>query len=214
MRISLHRFSSVASGPTAWRPLSIMDSQVLGQLLAARAVARETAWTQLCDTRDGLPETTAAGRPCQGWSYLLGWTQTPGLERNRPARRWEPTRLHLRILVVAGCTIHTGHRRLRLPRNWLMEPPHRHRLDRTTSPPTHLTSPNIPAGPTDEPTKPMLEPSASQRNQTDHTTAGQRTNGRHVKIEGRTDRWGGPVGVWAGAAVAAQRSSIRSRDHD
>jgi hypothetical protein len=59
-------FGSVASDPTAWRLLSIMDDQVLGQLRAARATARETAWAQLCDARGGMPATTAAGLPVPG----------------------------------------------------------------------------------------------------------------------------------------------------
>jgi hypothetical protein len=44
----------------------MMDSAVLDRLRAARAVARETAWAQLIDTRGALPETTAAGRPVPG----------------------------------------------------------------------------------------------------------------------------------------------------
>ena len=59
-------FGSVASDPTAWRLLSTMDSQVLDRLRVARAAARETAWAQLCDTRGGMPETTAAGQPVPG----------------------------------------------------------------------------------------------------------------------------------------------------
>jgi hypothetical protein len=49
---------------------------------------------------------------------LLIWTQTlawPG----QPARRWEPKRLRLRLLAVAGRIISSGRRRrLRLPRGW------------------------------------------------------------------------------------------------
>jgi hypothetical protein len=59
-------FGSVASDPTAWRLLSMMDTAVLDRLRAARAAARETAWAQRIDTRDGLPETTAAGQPVPG----------------------------------------------------------------------------------------------------------------------------------------------------
>lgn len=59
-------FGPVASDPTAWRLLSTLDSQMLDRLRAARAAARETAWAQLCDTRGGLPETTAAGQPVPG----------------------------------------------------------------------------------------------------------------------------------------------------
>jgi DDE family transposase len=59
-------FGSVASDPTAWRLLSTMDSEILARLRAARATARETTWAQLCDTRGGMPATTAAGQPVPG----------------------------------------------------------------------------------------------------------------------------------------------------
>jgi hypothetical protein len=50
---------------------------------------------------------------------LLAWTQTLAWNPTEPARRWEPKRLRLRILAVAGRIIHTSRRRrLRLPRNW------------------------------------------------------------------------------------------------
>ena len=50
---------------------------------------------------------------------LLAWTQTLAFDRHQPARRWEPKRLRLRLLAVAGRIIRTGRRRrLRLPRGW------------------------------------------------------------------------------------------------
>jgi len=50
---------------------------------------------------------------------LLAWTQTLAFDERQPARRWEPARLRLRLLAVAGRIIHTGRRRrLRLPRDW------------------------------------------------------------------------------------------------
>lgn len=50
---------------------------------------------------------------------LLAWTQTLAFDQHEPARRWEPKRLRLRILAVAGRIIHSGRRhRLRLPRHW------------------------------------------------------------------------------------------------
>ena len=50
---------------------------------------------------------------------LLAWTQILAFDEHEPARRWEPKRLRLRILAVAGRIIRSGHRqRLRLPRNW------------------------------------------------------------------------------------------------
>jgi Transposase DDE domain group 1 len=50
---------------------------------------------------------------------LLAWTQTLAWDKHAPVRRWEPKRLRLRILAVAGRIIRTGRRRrLRLPRDW------------------------------------------------------------------------------------------------
>ena len=49
---------------------------------------------------------------------LLVWTQVLAFT-SQPARRWEPKRLRLRLLAVAGRIISTGRRRyLRLPRGW------------------------------------------------------------------------------------------------
>jgi hypothetical protein len=57
---------------------------------------------------------------------LLTWTQVLAWDRSHPARRWEPKRLRLRILSVAGRIITTGRRRLlRLPRHW----PWNHAID-------------------------------------------------------------------------------------
>lgn len=56
---------------------------------------------------------------------LLVWTQTLAFH-DHPARRWEPKRLRLRLLAVAGRIIRSGRRRrLRLPRGW----PWNHVLD-------------------------------------------------------------------------------------
>jgi hypothetical protein len=50
---------------------------------------------------------------------LLAWTQTLAFASHEPARRWEPKRLRLRLLSVAGRIVCTGRRRrLRLPRGW------------------------------------------------------------------------------------------------
>lgn len=57
---------------------------------------------------------------------LLAWTQTLAFDPHAPARRWEPKRLRLRILTVAGRIIHSSRRqRLRLPRDW----PYNHLID-------------------------------------------------------------------------------------
>jgi len=46
------------------------------------------------------------------WTQLLAWSDTP-------ARTWEPKRLRLRLLAVAGKLVTTGRRRiLRLSRRW------------------------------------------------------------------------------------------------
>ncbi|WP_327009809.1 IS1380 family transposase [Dactylosporangium sp. NBC_01737] len=66
LRDQAQLFGPVASDPTAWRLLSMMDSDMLRRLATARAQARETAWAQRIDVRSGLPETTAAGLPVPG----------------------------------------------------------------------------------------------------------------------------------------------------
>lgn len=49
---------------------------------------------------------------------LIVWTQTMAWHHH-DARRWEPKRVRLRLLAVAGRIIHSGRRRrLRLPRGW------------------------------------------------------------------------------------------------
>lgn len=49
---------------------------------------------------------------------LLVWTQTLAWH-GQPARRWEPKRLRLRLLAVAGRIVRIGRRRrLRLPLDW------------------------------------------------------------------------------------------------
>jgi hypothetical protein len=59
-------FGAVASDPTAWRVLSGVDDTALARLRMARAAARELAWAQAAETRDGLPTSTAAGAPVPG----------------------------------------------------------------------------------------------------------------------------------------------------
>jgi Transposase DDE domain group 1 len=50
---------------------------------------------------------------------LLTWMQTLAWDQHAPVRRWEPKRLRLRILSVAGLIIRGGRRlRLRLPHHW------------------------------------------------------------------------------------------------
>ncbi|WP_189960015.1 IS1380 family transposase, partial [Streptomyces alanosinicus] len=59
-------FGAVASTPTAWRLLAGIDPATLGALRAARAAARETAWLQAGETRDGIPASHAGGRELPG----------------------------------------------------------------------------------------------------------------------------------------------------
>jgi Transposase DDE domain group 1 len=66
LRDQAELFGSVASDPTAWRLLSMMDSQVVDRLRVARAAAREVAWGQIIETRGQLPASAAAGQPIPG----------------------------------------------------------------------------------------------------------------------------------------------------
>jgi hypothetical protein len=80
----------------------------------------------------GLKDTGMRNLPFHGYAQnqvwleivalaadLLAWTQTLAFADHEPARRWEPKRLRLRLLAVAGRIVRTGRRRqLRLPRGW------------------------------------------------------------------------------------------------
>ncbi|MDI5904997.1 MULTISPECIES: transposase [Streptomyces] len=59
-------FGPVAATPTAWRLLADIGPPALAALQEARATAREIAWLQAVDTRDGIPASRAGGRdlPC------------------------------------------------------------------------------------------------------------------------------------------------------
>lgn len=59
-------FGAVASAPTAWRLLAGIDPAAFGALRATRAAARETAWLQAGETRDGIPASHAGGRELSG----------------------------------------------------------------------------------------------------------------------------------------------------
>ncbi|MER7820821.1 transposase, partial [Streptomyces sp. NPDC096153] len=59
-------FGPVASTPTAWRLLADIDTAALAAVRAARARARETAWLQAAETRDGIPASHAGGRDLPG----------------------------------------------------------------------------------------------------------------------------------------------------
>jgi hypothetical protein len=66
LRDQAQLFGRVASDPTAWRLLSDLDGDALARLRVARAAARELAWAQAAETRDGMPASTAAGLPVPG----------------------------------------------------------------------------------------------------------------------------------------------------
>ena len=66
LRNQAQLFGPVASDPTTWRLLSDLDATALARLRAARAAARELAWTQAAETRAGLPASTAAGQTVPG----------------------------------------------------------------------------------------------------------------------------------------------------
>jgi Transposase DDE domain group 1 len=63
LRDQAELFGPVASDPTAWRLLSMLDDAAVARLRQARARSRELAWAQAAETRDGVPTSTAAGRP-------------------------------------------------------------------------------------------------------------------------------------------------------
>jgi hypothetical protein len=66
LRDQAQLFGRVASDPTAWRLLSDLDGDALARLRVARAAARELAWAQAAETRDGMPASMAAGLPVPG----------------------------------------------------------------------------------------------------------------------------------------------------
>ena len=59
-------FGPVAATPTAWCLLADIGPPALAALREARATARDIAWLQAVDTRDGIPASRAGGRdlPC------------------------------------------------------------------------------------------------------------------------------------------------------
>jgi hypothetical protein len=66
LRDQVDLFGKVASDPTAWRLLSDLDGDAVARLRAVRTQAREVAWAQASETRDGLPAATAAGETIPG----------------------------------------------------------------------------------------------------------------------------------------------------
>jgi hypothetical protein len=80
----------------------------------------------------GLKDTGLTNLPYQGFAAnqiwleivalaadLLAWTQTLAFATTAAVRRWEPKRLRLRLLAVAGRIVRSSRRRrLRLPTDW------------------------------------------------------------------------------------------------
>jgi len=66
LRDQAELFGSVASDPTAWRLLSMLDDAAMARLRQARAGARELAWAQAAETGDGVPTSMAAGQAVGG----------------------------------------------------------------------------------------------------------------------------------------------------
>lgn len=59
-------FGHVASTPTAWRLLAGIDPAALARLRSARAAAREVAWLQAAEARNGIPAARVGGHDLQG----------------------------------------------------------------------------------------------------------------------------------------------------
>ncbi|MGW6404484.1 IS1380 family transposase [Streptomyces sp. NPDC055134] len=59
-------FGPVASTATAWRLLAGIDDEGLARLRSARARAREIAWLQAAEKREGIPAVRAGGRELSG----------------------------------------------------------------------------------------------------------------------------------------------------
>jgi hypothetical protein len=66
-------FGPVASDPTAWRLLSMMDSEVLSRLRAARVTARDSHGRNCPTPVAACRRRPRPGNRCLGWC----WTWTP-----------------------------------------------------------------------------------------------------------------------------------------
>lgn len=80
-------FGPVAAPPTARRLLADIGPPALAALREARATARDIAWLQAADTRDGIPASRAGGRglPCLVPDLDAPWSSaTPRRSRQSP----------------------------------------------------------------------------------------------------------------------------------
>ena len=92
LRDQAELFGVVASDPTAWRLLSSVDDAGLARLRQARATARELAWAQAGETRDGLPVVSAAGRIVPGLVLDLDASIVIcHSEKEKATRTWKKT---------------------------------------------------------------------------------------------------------------------------
>lgn len=92
LRDQAELFGVVASDPTAWRLLSSVDDAGLARLRQARATARELAWAQAAETRDGLPVVSAAGRVVPGLVLDLDASIVIcHSEKEKATRTWKKT---------------------------------------------------------------------------------------------------------------------------
>ena len=88
-------FGPVASDPTAWRLLSDLDGDALARLRVARAAARELAWAQAAETRDGMPASMAAGLPVPGLVLDVDASIVPcHSDKEQATRTWKTFGYH------------------------------------------------------------------------------------------------------------------------
>ena len=162
-----------------WR-ITVFATNTIGGRLADLEV-RHRLRARAEDRIRGLKDTGLTNLPLQAFAKnqiwlelawlayeLLTWTQLLAWP-DQPARTWEPKRLRLRLLAVAGRLITTGRRRiLRLSKRWpwtdLITSGH-HRLAALDLTPTHQHQPprtGEPAtqrrGPTTRPTPTTQQP--------------------------------------------------------
>ena len=148
-----------------WR-ITVFATNTLGGRLADLEV-RHRLRARAEDRIRGLKDTGLTNLPLQAFAKnqiwlelvqlaaeLLTWTQLLAWP-DQPARTWEPKRLRLRLLAVAGRIITTGRRRiLRLSRRWPWTDLHHQRPPTPRS--AHLT-PTHQHPPTKEPGEPATQ---------------------------------------------------------
>lgn len=86
-RIAVDVAGMIADGGEAIADLAVLGGQLLGQLRAARAQAREVAWAPRYETRGGFPEATAAGWPVAGLVFGIDATIVVCIRRSSTPSR-------------------------------------------------------------------------------------------------------------------------------